>query len=237
MPSQLTHPMLDISHLTVTYRNGLTAVRNTQLTVHRGEAVGIYGASGGGKTTLARAIPGLLPPSCSIAGSIRFDNEEILQMNAKSLQAIRGARIASLFQEPSLSLSPHLRIGTQISEVIAAHRGLREKERNEATIELLQPLFGSEAARITRAYPNELSGGQRQRAAMARALCCQPELVVADEPTAALDSIGQREVFALLTSYRERTGMAVVLISHNRAALGKNTGRMLELRDGRLEPV
>jgi len=158
-----------------------------------------------------------------------------LQMSVKSLRALRGARIASLFQEPSLSLSPHLRIGSQIGEVLAAHSGLPAQARRTATLDALKPLFGTESERIARAYAHELSGGQRQRAAIARALCCEPDLLIADEPAASLDSIGQRELFALLASYRERTGMSMIVISHNRRALARNMGRMLELRDGKLE--
>jgi ABC-type glutathione transport system ATPase component len=104
-------------------------------------------------------------------------------------------------------------------------------------MEFLQPLFGEESSRTALAYPHELSGGQRQRAAIARALCCKPELVVADEPTASLDSIGQRDVLGLLARYREQTGMSMILISHNRTVLARNTGRMFELRDGRLQPA
>jgi ABC-type glutathione transport system ATPase component len=237
MTRQDTKPILEIRDLTVKYATGPEVLRDAQLIMRPGEAVGIYGASGCGKTTLARAIPGLLPPACSMSGLIRFDGQDVLRMTSISLRAVRGARVASLFQEPSLSLSPHLRIGSQIGEVIAAHRGLRNIELRAATMEFLQPLFGEESSRTALAYPHELSGGQRQRAAIARALCCKPELVVADEPTASLDSIGQRDVLGLLARYREQTGMSMILISHNRTVLARNTGRMFELRDGRLQPA
>lgn len=200
-----------------------------------GDAVGVSGDSGCGKTTLARAIVGLLPRSSAVSGSIRFRGRDIARLPEPELRPLRGAKIALISQEPSVSLTPHRRIASQIAEVLAAHRDLPAAAAHREARSILRMYFSTDAERISRSFPHELSGGERQRAAVARALCCGPDLLIADEPTAALDSVMQREILDLFCSLRDRDGLSLLLISHNQRALSRVASRSYVLRGGRLE--
>ncbi len=231
--------LLEVNQLCVAYRlqgTGRTPVlERLQLTLQEGEAVGVFGPSGGGKTTLARALLRLLPPAqTETTGTMLFEGQDFFQAPEAQRRKIRGARIGMVPQEPSVALNPVRTVEVQVAEVLYAHRTHTWSEARRAARASLHDLFGREAERVARSYPHQLSGGQRQRAVIAQAICCSPKLLIADEPTSTLDSVTQYEILQLLRQLRERTGTSILLFSHNRAALSFLTGRVLELRDGRL---
>jgi ABC-type dipeptide/oligopeptide/nickel transport system ATPase component len=176
----------------------------------------------------------LLPPGGSIAGgSIRFDGKELIGLSEKNLQAIRGAAISTIFQEPRIALNPVMRVGVQIAEVIRAHRAWNSSKcRDEALAMLTEVRLDAE--KIYGAFPHELSGGQCQRVAIAQALACRPQLVIADEPTSSLDTTVQADILALLSELKERHHIAFLLITHNPAILAKFADRILVMHSGKV---
>ena len=180
------------------------------------------------------AILGLLPALAVAEGSILFQNEDLLQLNESQLRAIRGARIALIHQEPGLALSPVMRIGSQIGEVIRAHSGLRRKQRQQEARAMLQEVCSVEADRIYRAYPNHLSGGELHRVAIAQALACRPSLIIADESTRSLDVTAQVEILNLLRDLNRRFGTALIFITHNPALLAGFAHRVIVMYAGRI---
>jgi oligopeptide/dipeptide ABC transporter ATP-binding protein len=229
--------VLEVRDLTVHYHTGgggpVTAVRGVSLDVDAGEAVGLLGESGCGKTTLLLAILGLLPASARVvAGSIRFRDRELLAMSAAELRRVRGAEIGLVFQDPALALNPVRRVGAQVAEVVRAHRAQSGRRCREDALSMLAEVGLAEPARIYEAYPHELSGGQRQRVAIAQALVCRPSLLLADEPTASLDSTTQAELRALLLALQARLGLAVLMASHDLGALAALARRVLVMYAG-----
>jgi peptide/nickel transport system ATP-binding protein len=230
-------PLLQIEALTVTFNGGrAAALDRLSLAMAPGEAVGVLGESGCGKTTLALAILGALPANeVQVNGSIRWDEEEIIQAPADELRALRGDRVALIPQEPALALHPTLRVGEQIADVVAAHRPWRRQRcREEAKTWLQHAGFEDSVERVFDFYPHQLSGGQRQRVAIAQAICCQPELLIADEPTTALDTITQAEILALLRRLRREFGMALLMISHDPTVLAETVERVIVMQTGRI---
>ena len=231
--------LLEVRDLAIHYAAGegapVVAVDEVSLDVEEGEVVGLLGESGCGKTTLLLAVLGLLPPAAGVVrGSIRFRGRELLALGDLALRSVRGAEISIVFQEPTLALNPVRRVGPQVAEVVRAHRpwnGLRCRE--EASSMLAEVGF-TEADRIYDAYPHELSGGQRQRVVFAQAIACRPALVLADEPTASLDSTTQAELRALLRALQGRFGLALLLVSHDLGALAALARRVLVMYAGRL---
>ncbi|MCC6537476.1 MAG: ABC transporter ATP-binding protein [Bryobacterales bacterium] len=230
-----SNALLHVENLAVGYASAPPVLGGLSLILQRGESVGLMGPSGSGKTTLAHAIAGLLPGAARVSGQIRFSGQDLLALAPSEWRRLRGARLALLSQEPAVSLTPHLRVGTQIAEVLAAHgQGAAADAPAKAATNWLAEFFGLAAARIARAYPHELSGGERQRAAIARAVCCRPDLLIADEPTASLDTATRREVLDTLRQWNAETGMALLLISHQARAVAYATSRCLKLDDGRI---
>ena len=232
-------PLLEVQNLHVAYRARtgvlLPAVTGVSFQVQAGETLGILGESGSGKSSLAAALLRLLPNHGSIAkGAVYFEGQDLLHLSADALEKIRGGRIGLIFQEAALALHPTIRVGLQISEVLAAHTTLDSSARQARTLQLLTALFSAEAQRIGQAYPHQLSGGQRQRILTAQAIACNPALLIADEPTASLDSATQQEILALLLSLREQLHLAMILISHNPAVIARVADRVLVLYAGRV---
>ena len=230
-------PLLAVENLSVRYGPQFAlealALNGVSFAIARGELVGLAGESGCGKTTLALSLLRLLPPSARIVtGSIRFRGQELMAATERQLQAIRGARISMVLQEPGIALHPMLPVGEQIADVVQAHKAWnRQRCREEATRMLLR-VHLENVGRIYAAFPHQLSGGQRQRVVIAQALACQPDLVIADEPTASLDSRAQAEILTLLGGLRERSGTAMLLISHNPTVLAKLADRVMVMRAG-----
>ena len=200
-----------------------------------GEILGVLGESGSGKSTLAASVLRLLPPNGQIgSGAVLFEGKNLLQSNSEELRQIRGARIAPIFQEPSLALHPTIRVGEQVRQVLAAHQSLNKNDLNQRTQEIFTQLFPQETDRILRSYPHQLSGGQRQRALIAQAIACNPTIVIADEPTAALDPVTQMEILGVFRSLRENLGLAMIFITHNPALLSGFADRILILYAGQV---
>ncbi len=181
-----------------------------------GRTVAILGESGSGKSVTCMALTRLLPaaPACTVSGSVRFEGREVLKMTAEEVRQLRGEGIAYIFQEPSASLNPVFTVGNQIAEAVRLHRPDIEDVRGRV-IELLELVGIRDAAQRYRAYPHEMSGGMQQRVMIAMALACEPKLLVADEPTTALDVTIQAQIMDLLRELRVKLGMSIVLITHN----------------------
>jgi len=229
--------LVEIRNLTVDFPRGHSssrALHGIDLDVAAGEAVGLVGESGSGKSVTWLAALGLLPGKATIAGSVMFDGRQLLHAPRKQLEAVRGRRIAMIFQDPSSSLNPVLRIGKQITEALGLHRGLKGAAAEAEAKRLLDRVGIANAARRLRDYPHELSGGMNQRAMIAMALAGEPDLLIADEPTTALDATVQAQILALLQDIRRDTGMAMVLISHDLGVVAENVDRVCVMYAGRL---
>jgi peptide/nickel transport system ATP-binding protein len=226
-------PLVRLSGLSVAF-DGAPALRGIDLSVAKGEAVGLVGESGCGKSVTWLAALGLLPAKARITGSVMLDGQELIGAPAPVLERVRGGRIAMIFQDPSSSLNPVHRIGKQIMEALGLHRGMTGSNARAEAKRLLDLVGIPDAARRLDAYPHELSGGQNQRVMIAIALAGQPELLVADEPTTALDVTIQAQILELLQSIRRQMGMALVLISHDLGVIAEACERVAVMYAGRI---
>jgi peptide/nickel transport system ATP-binding protein len=226
-------PLVRLTGLSVAF-DGAPALRGIDLSVAKGEAVGLVGESGCGKSVTWLAALGLLPPKARITGSVMLDGQELIGAPAPVLERVRGGRIAMIFQDPSSSLNPVHRIGKQIMEALGLHRGMTGSNARAEAKRLLDLVGIPDAARRLDAYPHELSGGQNQRVMIAIALAGQPELLVADEPTTALDVTIQAQILELLQSIRRQMGMALVLISHDLGVIAEACERVAVMYAGRI---
>ncbi len=199
-----------------------------------GEALGIVGESGSGKSQAALAILGLSPASAHVDGSIVFDGHELIGLRQRQLNRLRGREIGAVFQNPVASLNPHLRIGLQLSEMLEVHRGMGRAAALAESARLLDAVRVSDPARRLRQFPHELSGGLCQRVAIAMALSCGPRLLVADEPTTALDATTQAQLLDLLLRLRRELRLALLLISHDLAVVGELCEQVLVMQAGRV---
>jgi oligopeptide/dipeptide ABC transporter ATP-binding protein len=203
--------------------------------IAEGEVLGVVGESGSGKSMTALAIMGLLPEGGRIAtGRIAFEGREITALPEREMQRLRGARIAMIFQEPMASLNPVLTIGEQIAEVLRRHRGLNRRAAHAEAVALLKLVEIAAADRRVDEYPHQLSGGMRQRAMIAIALACRPRLLIADEPTTALDATVQAGILDLLRGLRHEFGMAVLLITHDLGVVADICERVIVMYAGRI---
>ena len=215
-----SRPLLEVRDLSVTFRSRgrreVKAVDGVNLDVAAGATVGIVGESGSGKSVMSLAAMGLLGRrGVTISGSVRFDGEDLLNMPQDELRALRGKDIAMVFQDPMSSLNPVLTIGRQLTEILERHRGLRGRDAREVAAELLLSVGIGDALRRLKTYPHQLSGGMRQRVMIAMALACQPRLLIADEPTTALDVTISAQILELLRSLVVGSQTALVLITHD----------------------
>jgi oligopeptide transport system ATP-binding protein len=228
---------LNIDNLSVAFAQAVkstTVVRDVSLTVAPGECIGIVGESGSGKTQIFMAAMGLLAANATAQGSVRFEGDEILDLQADRLNRLRGSKLAMVFQDPMSSLTPHLKIGVQLAEVLVCHANLSWSEARGAARSMLEMVRVPEPARRMEQYPHELSGGLRQRVMIGMSLLCGPSLVIADEPTTALDVTVQAQIIDLLRSLREQIGMALVLISHDLGVVAGLADRILVMYAGRI---
>jgi len=227
--------LLDVYNLSVTYDDATDAVvTDLSFSIERGETLGIVGESGAGKTQTALAIMGLLPANANISGSVQFDGEELLGANARVLNGYRARRIAMVFQDPMAALNPYVRIGDQLCRILLEHRICAAGEAHARTLAMLRKVGLPDAERQYRSYSYQLSGGMRQRAMIGAALLSDPELLVADEPTTALDVTVQAQILNLLRELSAQSETALLLITHDLGVIAGNCERMLVMDKGRL---
>ncbi len=228
-------PLLEVQGLRVTLatpRGPADALRGISFVLERGQTLGLIGESGCGKSITALALMGLLPDAAQVAGSLRLDGRELLGQPEDDWCALRGNRLAMVFQEPMTALNPLHTIGRQIAESLRLHKRLDAGAARAEALRLLQRVQLPQAQQRLDAYPHQLSGGQRQRVVIAIALACGPDLLIADEPTTALDVTIQREVLDLIAQLVAEDGMALLLISHDLGVMAENVQRTLVMYGG-----
>ncbi len=223
---------LVVKNLNVVTSSGREILKNCSWEVESGGRLGIIGESGSGKSMSSLAVLGLLPEGMKATGSVLLDGEEILGLPDSQLRRIRGSKIAMVFQEPLTALDPLMKVGRQIAGPLKLHRGLDRKAAAARVTELLTMVALDEAERIAGSFPWQLSGGQRQRVALAMALACEPDVIIADEPTTALDATVQAEVLELLASLVERLGTTLIFISHDLPVIAKVADDLIVMRHG-----
>ncbi|MDP3670868.1 MAG: ABC transporter ATP-binding protein [Telluria sp.] len=234
----MSTPILEVDklHLTFASRDGITrAVEGVSWQVHAGEMLGVVGESGCGKSVTAMAILRLLPgaPTTHATGAIRFRGEDLLQASEDRMQEIRGNAISMIFQDPMTSINPVLSIGEQIAEVLMLHQHMARKAAWARAVELLALVNIPDPERRVKDYPHQFSGGMRQRAMIAIALACKPAVLIADEPTTALDVTIQAQIMELLDRLRRETGTAIVLITHDLGVVAESCDRVVVMYAGR----
>ena len=217
-----------------TARGVATVVDGVDFSMQAGEALAIVGESGSGKSQTALAIMGLLDEGAQVEGRICFDDRELLGLPAPEMARRRGAGIAMVFQDPMSSLNPHLTIGTQMAEGLIHHRGASRTQARAASLRMLDAVQLSDGARRLAQYPHELSGGQRQRVLIATSLLCEPRLLIADEPTTALDVSVQAQIVSLLAQLRRELGLSLLLIAHDLGLVAELCERSLVMYAGRV---
>jgi peptide/nickel transport system ATP-binding protein len=217
-----------------TERGPLRAVTGVSLTLAPKRRLGVVGESGSGKTMLARAILRLLPRNARVTGAVRFDGRDLLALRRSALRRLRGRELAAVFQDPMTSLNPVLSIGTQIAEALREHLGLAPRAATARAIELLGSVGIADPERRARQFPHQLSGGMRQRVAIAIALSCEPKLLIADEPTTALDVTVQAQILDLLERERQKRQMALILITHDLGIVAGRTDEVAVMYAGRI---
>jgi ABC-type dipeptide/oligopeptide/nickel transport system ATPase component len=231
-------PLLKVQDLSVTFRNGdreTVVAQGVSYELAAGEVLAVVGESGSGKSVTALALTRLLPPApgCVLGGSVRLQGVELLTLPENQLAKVRGGSIAYIFQEPGSSLNPVYTIGFQIGEAIALHRPEIKDVRAEV-IRALAEVHINDPARVAEQYPHELSGGMQQRAMIAMALACDPKILVADEPTTALDVTIQKEIMDLLARLRRERGMSIILITHNFGIVANFADKVQVMWKGRI---
>jgi peptide/nickel transport system ATP-binding protein len=229
--------LLDVENLQTHFRtpDGIVrAVDGVSFAVERGETVAIVGESGSGKSVTANSILRLIPqPPGRIAGRIRFEGEDLLALPERAMRDIRGNRISMVFQEPMTSLNPVLTVGRQIAEPLRLHQRLGRREVAERAVEMLSLVGIAEPHRRAAEYPHQLSGGMRQRVMIAIALACNPRLLIADEPTTALDVTIQAQILGLMADLKRRVGAAIVIITHDLGVVAEIAERVIVMYAGR----
>ncbi len=231
--------LLEVSGLCTEFKTAagtIRAVDGISLSVRKGETLGIVGESGCGKSITSLSIMQLLPKRISriASGQIRFEGKDMLEMAAKEVRSIRGNRIAMIFQEPMTSLNPVFKIGRQISESARYHLKLGKKEANERAIEMLRKVGIPRPEKIAEQYAHQLSGGMRQRVMIAMAMVCNPQLLIADEPTTALDVTIQAQILDLMRELQEKEGMSILMITHDLGVVAEMCDRVVIMYAGQI---
>lgn len=229
----MTAPHLEVTNLSVAI-DGNELLHNISFSLAPGERLGFIGGSGSGKTLTALAIAGLLPEEANVSGSIRLGDTELVGRNEHDIAPLRGEHIGMVFQEPKTALNPLHRLGRQMTEALALHYSLTRKERRAAAIRLANRVGLGDPERMVQAYPHEVSGGQRQRAAIAAAISASPGVLLADEPTTALDVTVQQGVLQLFRELTEGDDTSLVFITHDLAVMAEVTERVLVFDGGRI---
>jgi oligopeptide/dipeptide ABC transporter ATP-binding protein len=235
----MADPLLSIKNLSVqffTYQGVVRALEEVDLTIQKGEVLGLVGETGCGKSVMARSVLRLIPdpPGKITQGEILFKGEDILKVNRKRLREIRGNEISMIFQEPMSSLNPVFTVGDQMEEVITLHQEVDRGRAKEICIEMLQQVKMPDPERVLSKYPHELSGGMRQRVMIAMELSCRPDLLIADEPTTALDVTVQGQVLTILDDLVRRIGVSVLFISHDLGVIAQLCDRVSVMYAGQM---
>ncbi|MFV0679624.1 ABC transporter ATP-binding protein [Ottowia sp.] len=228
-------PLLEARHLRVdlhTHRGTATAVRDVGFALERGDTLGLIGESGCGKSLTALALMGLAPDNARVSGSLLLDGHQLLDLPERDWRRIRGARIAMIFQEPMTALNPVHRVGVQVAEPLRLHQRLSARTAHAQAVALLERVGIADAAQRADHFPHQFSGGQRQRIMIAMALAGAPDVLVADEPTTALDATVQQQVLALIRELVAERGMALLLISHDLGLVAQNVQRLMVMYGG-----
>lgn len=232
--------LLEINNLSISFgdsSNQKKVLNNVSFHLSKNEIIGVVGESGSGKSLTSMAIMGLLPNNCEIEGEIIYNSTNLLEIKESQFQKIRGASIAMIFQEPMSALNPSMWCGNQVAEVLQIHKKLNNKETRSEVLELFQKVKLPNPERIYKAYPHELSGGQKQRVVIAMAIACNPKILIADEPTTALDVTVQKEILELLTEIQSNSGMSVVFISHDLSLVASISKRVAVMYHGEIVEI
>ena len=230
-------PLLEVNNLSVKFRmadSEVTAVNDISFSLERGQTLGIVGESGSGKSQTVLAMMGLLASNGRASGRVRFDGQELLGMPLAALNRIRGNRVAMIFQDPMTSLNPYLTVERQLTEVLEFHRGMSRKAARADALRALDAVKIPDAERRMGMYPHEFSGGMRQRVMVAMALLCEPDVLVADEPTTALDVTVQAQILSLLRDLQRDKGTAIVMITHDLGVVAGLCDEVIVLYGGRV---
>jgi peptide/nickel transport system ATP-binding protein/oligopeptide transport system ATP-binding protein len=231
--------LLEVRGLTTAFMTGrgeVNAIEEVSFSLEEGQILGIVGESGSGKSVTALTVMGLLPkpPARIAAGEVLFGGRDLTRLSERDMQSVRGPGISMIFQEPMTSLNPVFSIGDQIMETIAAHERLPQAELRRRAVAMLDKVGIPSAARRMDDYPHQMSGGQRQRVMIAMALACNPKLLIADEPTTALDVTIQAQILDLLMDLRDEFGMGIIIITHNMGVIAETADRVMVMYAGRV---
>ena len=234
MPAELLLEAKKLSVEFATHEGVVRAVSEVNLELFAGETLAIVGESGSGKSQMLLSILGLVAGNARVTGSARFKGEELVSASEHRLNQIRGSEIGVVFQDPMTSLNPYLTIGLQLTEPLLLHKGASRKASKEQAIEMLKSVHISEPERRMEQYPHQLSGGMRQRIAIAMGLICRPQILIADEPTTALDVTVQAQVLSLLREIRERFGTSIILVTHDLGVIAELADRVNVMYAGKI---
>lgn len=229
--------LLDVKNLSINFTTAdgnVSAVSDLSFSLATGETLGIVGESGSGKSQTAMAILRLMARNAKVSGEILFQGQNLFDLSADDMLKVRGQHIGMIFQDPMTALNPHLRIGTQLAEVLVAHRGQSWQQAMTESARMLQAVHIPAAAQRLQQYPHELSGGQRQRVMIAMALLCRPQLLIADEPTTALDVTVQAQILRLMAELRREFGLAMILITHDLGVMAQVCERAMVMYGGQM---
>lgn len=233
---QPANVLLEVNDLRVTFATpdgDVTAVNDLNFTLRAGETLGIVGESGSGKSQTAFALMGLLATNGRIGGSATFNGREILNLPERELNTLRAEQISMIFQDPMTSLNPYMRVGEQLMEVLMLHKGVSKAEAFEESVRMLDAVKMPEARKRMKMYPHEFSGGMRQRVMIAMALLCRPKLLIADEPTTALDVTVQAQIMTLLNELKREFNTAIIMITHDLGVVAGICDKVLVMYAGR----
>lgn len=234
----MNEPLLEIKNLCVDFTQAgkkVRAVRGADLKVFEGEILGLVGESGSGKSVTALSVTKLLPASAQISkGEILFDGREIMRSSEEQLRKIRGAKVSYVFQDPATSLNPVFTIGEQLTETIRLHQGSKENEAFDTAVGLLKDVGMPSPKEVMFSYPHQLSGGMKQRVMIAMAISCRPKLLIADEPTTALDVTVQAQILELLEKLRQDLKLTILLITHDLSIVAQVAEKTAVMQEGRI---